>query len=274
MQLRILNSAQWSIATWKRIVFSFVLLALLYFWYSGMMLHHVWDSPFQYKGADLTYWFLHSLRVDKLLTSNQFIAQVFSFVLISFFVLASLFPKKRSLAIVSGILLLFYQVIFNMKLGYHTHHLFGFQFALLPFYFKESLFKPSLGLAKVLCCLSYFFAGFFKLYQGAWLSFDSFSHVLSNQHAAYLYFNPTGIRSLVVHYMISHPSIGFMFFISAMIVQLSFIVGVFSNKWNKYLAVFIVLFHVMDWFLMNLGVFMGMTLLVWLLIYPNRPKIA
>lgn len=267
-----LSEIKWSIDTWKRLVFSTIFLALCYFWYSGMMLHHVWDSPFQYKGADPSYWAFHTLGIAEWLCSSYNVALIFSILMLGMFLASAVFYKKRYLTIISGILLLVYQVVFNMKIGYHAHHLFGFQFALLPFYFKTESTRPAIALARILSCMAYFFAGFFKLYHGAWLSFDSFSHVLSNQHAAYLFFNPDGLRSPVVRFVIDNKWIGYSFFVSAMLLQLSFIAGIFSNKFNRMFAVFILLFHVMDWFLMNLGVFMGMCVMMWLFLYTEPKK--
>lgn len=254
---------------WKRLVLGVITISLMYFWYSGMMLHHVYDSPFNYKGSDITYWLYSSTGLTKLLLYNGATALVFSIVLLSFFVLSLMFEHIRWLTIVSGILLLVYQIQFNMKIGYHTHHLFGFQFALLPFYFSYSSFSAALGLARILSCLAYFFAGFFKLYHGAWLSLDSYSHILENQHAAYDYFYQGNLRHITTQYIIHHPSVGLFLFVSAMLLQLSFAVGLLTNKFNKWLALFILIFHLMDWYLMNLGVFMGMTVMVWLFLYKS-----
>lgn len=270
--LQYLSDRAGNLWLWKRLVLTFVLLSLLYFWYSSMMLHHVYDSPFKYKGADMTYWFFDSIGVPTILTGSKFLSFSFSCLLVLSFAVALLWIENRWLTILAGLLLLIYQVVFNMKIGYHTHHLFGFQFALLPFYFSKKTFPQALGLARTLTCLSYFFAGFFKLYQKAWLVPDSFAHVLENQHAAYFYFNPNDLRSVVCKTIIEHPVIGYAFFVSAMLLQLSFAIGLFTNKYNRILALFILLFHVMDWFLMNLGVFMGMTVLMWVLLYKEKSE--
>lgn len=270
--LQYLNDRAGDVWFWKRLVLSFVLISLLYFWYSSMMLQHVYDSPFNYKGADMTYWLIDAIGIRTILTSSHFVSFLFSCVLILSFVAALLWVEKRWLTIVAGFLLLIYQVVFNMKIGYHTHHLFGFQFALLPFYFGSKLFPHALGLARILTCLAYFFAGFFKLYQKAWLVPDSFSHILENQHAAYFYFNPNNLRSSVCKIIIEHPGLGYAFFVSAMLLQLSFVVGLFTNKFNRLLALFILMFHLMDWFLMNLGVFMGMTVLMWVLLFKEKSE--
>ena len=263
------NKYQSDISFWQRLVFGAITMALLYFWYSGMMLHHVWDSPFNYKGADMTYWLYSSTGLTKLILSSEASAQVFSVLLIGLLLANIFWIDKPVLALSAGVLLLIYQIQFNMKIGYHTHHLFGFQFALLPFYVSKKTFPAALALARILTCLAYFFAGFFKLYHGAWLHIDSYANVLKNQHAAWYYFNQDGWSTRVTEYIIHHPMLGLTLFVSAMLMQLSFAVGLFTRRFNIWLAAGIVIFHVMDWFLMNLGVFMGMTVLVWLLLYQG-----
>jgi hypothetical protein len=252
---------------WKRLVLSVITLALVYFWYSGMMLHHLHDSPFQYKGADVTYWLMYWSGLPKLVLMNEATATVFDLGLVLSFIFSIAFIEKRGFTILSGLMLILYQLLFNFKLGYHTHHLFGFHFALLPFYFKRELFHQATRFAGILSCLSYVFAGFFKFLHQAWMVGDSFSNVLQNQHSAYLYLQPGTFRSHTVLWLIQHPGVGHAFFISAMILQMSFAVGLVTTRFNKVLASFIVLFHLMDWYLMNLGVFMGMTTMVWLFLY-------
>ncbi|HEY1046767.1 MAG TPA: hypothetical protein VGF79_10030, partial [Bacteroidia bacterium] len=61
--LQYLNDRAGDVWFWKRLVLSFVLISLLYFWYSSMMLQHVYDSPFNYKGADMTYWLIDAIGI-------------------------------------------------------------------------------------------------------------------------------------------------------------------------------------------------------------------
>jgi hypothetical protein len=257
---------------WKRLVLSCIALAILYFWHSGMMLHHVYDSPFQYKGADISYWILHWLCLPNIILYNEITAWIFDLGLVFFLVMSIALIEKRGFTILAGILLLLYQLLFNYKIGYHTHHLFGFHFALLPFYFKRDIFKLTVRFAGILCCLSYTFAGISKLYHKAWLVYHSFSDILQSQHAAYLYLHPESLRSQFCLWMIQHPGCGYLFFVLAMLLQTSFVIGICTTRWNRLLALWIVLFHVMDWWLMNLGVFMGMTVMAWLFLY--RPVAA
>ena len=257
---------------WKRAVLLFVAAAMCWFWYSGMMLQHVWDSPFQYRGADPAYWLLSASGLPSLILYSEWTAWGFSVALIGLLLLAALFAEQRGFAIAAGLLLLLYQLLFNYKIGYHTHHLYGFQFAMLPFYFKPEMFSVSASFARIMACLTYFFAGFFKLIGGGWLHIDSFSNTLQNQHAASLYFYPDALRSKLVFFMIQHTTLSGIVFISAMLLQLSFAAGLFSRRIDRWLVFFILTFHAMDWFLMNLGVFMGMTVMVYLFIQEETGK--
>jgi hypothetical protein len=96
---------------------------------------------------------------------------------------------------------------------------------------------------------------------------ESFSAVLSNQHAAYFYFNPNSLRTIISQWIIQHPFVGLLFFGTSMLLQLSFFIGFWTRKYDKWLVKGIVVFHIMDWFLMNLGVFLSMISLVWLFLY-------
>ncbi|MEZ4805616.1 MAG: hypothetical protein R2852_09075 [Bacteroidia bacterium] len=259
---------------WKRIVIAFIGILMIWFWYSGMLLHHIWDSPFNYKGADISFWLVCLFKIPDLILLNYYTAITFSFFGIILLILAFYFIENRSVMVCLGMYMFIYQVVFNLKLGYHTHHLYGMHFALLPFYFNIKHFKISAEFSRVLVCLTYLFAGLFKLKGMAWMHIDSFSNTLQNQHAAYFHFNDSNLRTQFAYFLIEHQFVSWILFCSAMLLQLSFVLGLLTSKFDKYLALFIILFHLMDWFLMNLGVFMSMTILVYLFLLPSSFKVS
>lgn len=253
---------------WKKTVLLFIIGVLCWYTWSGMMLHHVFDSPFHYKGADPAYWLLDSTGIPEMLTSAYGHAQIFTILLMTSFVAALIFHRKNWPVLAAGMLLLVYQIVFNMKIGYHAHHLFGLQFALFPFYFTGTkYFQVSVSAARLMACATYATAGLFKLKGGAWLLPDSFVNTLQNQHAAFLYFGEGSFRVWCIHFMLTQPVLLWLMFLSAMLLQLSFAAGFFTRKFDRILAIFILIFHLMDWFLMNLGVFMAMTIMCWLFLY-------
>jgi hypothetical protein len=207
--------------------------------------------------------------LPKFVLYNELTSTLFSYALIGFLMASFVLVEKRFLTVVAGVLLLLYQLLFNYKLGYHTHHLYGLHFALLPFYFKKENFYLSANFARIMVCITYFFAGFFKLIGKGYLSLDSFSNTLQNQHSAYFYFHPDTLRSEFALYMINHTNVAWSFFFIAMLMQLGFILGLFSKRFDVFLCLFLLLFHIMDWFLMNLGIFMGMCIMSYLFLLPK-----
>ena len=80
---RYINSLFKDVWAWKKLVLTLIFLALLFFWKSSMMLHNIWDSPFNYKGADITYWIIYWLKLDVILTSGYGVSLMFSMLLLS-----------------------------------------------------------------------------------------------------------------------------------------------------------------------------------------------
>ncbi|MDP2175291.1 MAG: hypothetical protein Q8K70_05200 [Bacteroidota bacterium] len=260
--------------SYKRIVLLVLLLAMIWFNYSGMGLHHVWNSPFDFKGADFTYFLVYKLGLNRLVLHSYTSAMFFDVLLIFSLIMALIWIKNKFFVIVSAVLMLIYHILLNAKMGYHAHHLFGFHFALFPFCFGAINALPAFYLSRYLACLTYFFAGFFKLYHKGWSVIGSFSEIFQNQHAAYFYFHPNSFLKHIGHFLNTYPAIGFMLYLSAMLLQLSFILGFFTRRFDKVLAFSILGFHLMDWYLMNLGVFMGMTVMMWLFLFKPQRNIS
>ena len=128
-----------SIWFWKRLVLAFISLYFCWLWYSGLMLQNFYDSPFQYKGADISFWLLHWSKLPQIVLYNAQTASVFSFATLALLLLSFYFVENRALCLGAGLFLLLYQLLFNYKLGYHTHHLYGLHFALLPVFWFVSL---------------------------------------------------------------------------------------------------------------------------------------
>jgi hypothetical protein len=260
--------------SYKRIVLLVLLLAMIWFNYSGMGLHHVWNSPFDFKGTDFTYFLVYILGLNRLVLHSYLSALFFDVLLVLTLIISLVWIKNRFFVVVSAILMLIYHILLNAKMGYHAHHLFGFHFALFPFCFGAINVLPAFYFSRYLACLTYFFAGFFKLYHKGWSVIGSFSEIFQNQHAAYFYFYPETQLTHISKWIIDFPLIGFVLYLSAMILQLTFIVGLYTRRFDLLLAFSILGFHLMDWYLMNLGVFMGMTVMLWLFLFKPQRNIS
>ena len=254
---------------WKLLVLGLVAVDLFYLFYSGLSIHQLFDSPFHYKGLDPTFWLLEGSGLVNLICSNSQSAYLFEGMLFLCLCLSIFFIKQRIWVILFGLFLLVYQIVFNYKLGYHTHHLYGLQFALFPFYFKADNRAIAFNFSRFMLCLTYFMAGLFKLIGAAYMHADNLSNTLQSQHAAYWYFYPNGSRISWLQFLMAHPYISNGLFVMAVVMQLAFVIGFFTKRWDRLLMVCLCLFHLMDWALMNLGIFMGMCIMAYLFVMPR-----
>ncbi len=253
---------------WKHLVLCLIGLELVYLHYSGLSLHQLFNSPFHYKGLDPSYWLMESIGLPLIFKTFYGIV-AFEIALFLSLLLAIVQAQKTIWTIVFGLLLLSYQLLFNYKLGYHTHHLFGLQFALFPFYFKQNKALLTFNFSRFMVCMTYFMAGVFKVFGGAYLQSDNLVNTLQSQHAAYWYFYPNSLRIQVLEWCMQHVGFSHAVFVLAILLQLAFVIGFFTKRCDKLLAVFLLVFHLMDWLLMNLGIFMGMCIMAYLFVMPR-----
>jgi hypothetical protein len=66
-----------------------------------------------------------------------------------------------------------------------------------------------------------------------------------------------------------HVGFSHAVFVLAILLQLAFVIGFFTKRCDKLLAVFLLVFHLMDWLIMNLGIFMGMCIMAYLFVMPR-----
>jgi len=104
----------------------------------------------------------------------------------------------------------------------------------------------------------YFFLFFFasaatwKFRQAGVFNIDQMSGVLLMQHKEYLVSAPDSWFSQLVYYIIQHPAIGYFLYLAATVLELVFVIGFFTRKYDKWLIVGFILFLIMDHLLMRI----------------------
>jgi hypothetical protein len=78
------------------------------------------------------------------------------------------------------------------------------------------------------------------------------SAILKEQHLDYLTNTPDTFYADCLRFLIVHPEVSSVFWVLAWVLEATFIVGFFSRKWDKWLALLFLAFFVMDYILMNL----------------------
>ena len=110
----------------------------------------------------------------------------------------------------------------------------------------------------VLHALRYFFlflfasAGLWKLVQQGIFNVDQMSGVLLYQHKEFLTSAPDYWLTHFFYWMINHPLVGYLIYVLGTLLELSFLTGFFTRKFDRILLYAFILFLLLDLFLMRI----------------------
>ncbi len=106
--------------------------------------------------------------------------------------------------------------------------------------------------------LRYFFLYFFvsaaiwKLAQGGLFNISEMSGVLLYQHKELLSSSPGYWQSNFILYLIQQPTLSYLLYLSAALLELSFLIGFFKKKYDRLLLVLFIVFLLMDHLIMRI----------------------
>ncbi len=106
--------------------------------------------------------------------------------------------------------------------------------------------------------LRYFFlfffvsAGVWKIVQGGIFNIHQMSGILLYQHSAFLVSSPGHWFTNFIYWLIAHPAVSYLIYVGATLLELSFIAGFFTTRYDRLLAAAFLLFVTMDFLLMRI----------------------
>jgi hypothetical protein len=124
--------------------------------------------------------------------------------------------------------------------------------------------------------LRYFFlfflasAGVWKFIQGGIFSTSEMSGILLYQHTELLTSSPGYWYSNFFLFLIQHPLLSYFFYLAATAVELFFIVGFFTKKYDTLLFVLFIVFLVMDNVIMRIPYYEVFPLALTLVLLPKK----
>jgi len=119
--------------------------------------------------------------------------------------------------------------------------------------------------------LFYFFsAGIWKIVQGGLFNIQQMSGVLLFQHKEMLINSPEYWQSKLIRYLIDHYIFSYILYLLSALIELSFITGFFTKKYDRLLAAVFILFLIMDYFIMRIPYFEVLPFLITLLYTNNK----
>lgn len=233
-------------------VFSGLLLIILVRFFNHTLVSQMSSPPFLNHEKEWVYHFVFLSGIAQTITGNYFIAFIFDICLFLFPVLF-LATRKTIFAFLTTLSLVICFFIFNMVTGHHYHGLVGAMVISVPFWFKEQKrFLLVWEGARYYFLYIFTSAALWKIFRGSVFSEEQLSNILRMQQIDLLLQHPDSFQSEVVRFLIAHARIAHGVLIINVIIQLSFLIGFFSKKFDNLLIALAILFCLANYFVMSI----------------------
>lgn len=236
-----------------RLIGCLLLLEYLVFIISGVSFSYLYGNSFFNLGLDPTSWLFFYSYISQFIASNRWAGILMDSGIIILLLLFIKNPLRNRIAIALFLLLLCYYVTL---MGYLTHQNFqiGFVIVMIPFMFKgKKNVSFAFDASRYFLLFFYFSAGFLKLYYYSLSHPEQFSHSLASQFTPYYLEGNTGIRTDLNLYLIHHTKVSYLLYIGSFVVEFITVIGFFTKKFDKWLALILLLFHCCTWLIMDIG---------------------
>ncbi|MCU0328587.1 MAG: hypothetical protein MUE53_06315 [Chitinophagales bacterium] len=230
-------------------IYQFCSIVILHL--NGLSLIHIKDSPYQFPSVDMTFWLIHGLGLIELNKSAYF-----SYVLEFLFFLLPIvfyFKSSRILTWINILVLILYEILYNSNALHHFHHLLPLAIGWLALTTNDKKKRMMLMNFFVFYVLFIFWsAGLWKILRGYIFQPNQFENMLWAQNAASLYLEPRSLKSIVQFYMINHAKLAQIVYFVGILFQVFVLSAYFTKKWDNLLIIGLVIFSILDYFLMSI----------------------
>jgi hypothetical protein len=212
------------------------------------IIHEVRQDP-------LVWHLIHSGLAD-FIAGNTIAALIFDVVIIIpmavilFFTLSQKLTKR--LIFLHCVLFAFYLLIIFSFPSLSIRKYLGLAIVPLIFLFVDNeRYKRALSYLRYYVLFIFASSAMWKIVRGAIFESDQFVNILRNQHFEHMVLFPDHISTHIAECLISQETIAFVFYLLIAILQLSFIIGFFTKKYDRWLLIAMLLFVMGDFLVMR-----------------------
>jgi hypothetical protein len=251
---------QSSRAAIQRVFFVLALAGLIMNFLNHTGLYQIGGNPLLYADLDPLYWLAIFLKVPALLTG--FPALVFDILLTLTCALSAIHAGKKMWPVCFLILYYLYFLVYNMRTGHHYTNpailIMGMAFVVN----SPKRFAALFTLARLIFCFMMFSAAIWKITRG---------NLIHPEHARYLLIS-LNLESLVtgnpshriefISSLIAIPWMPQLLWILLILIELSFVTGLLTLRFDKILLVAYLLFFAGGWLLFDIYIYENLLFLL------------
>jgi hypothetical protein len=220
---------------------------------------------------DFTYWIVHATGIGELFQSSEASAFTFDILLTTLCLVSVIFPKRVIFPIFTGICYLMYCVLLNSYQCWHYHNLITLVLLIIPFCF-QSLKTFSLLFAGLRYAVAYIYASaaIWKLFRGSVFNEGQMQWLIEHNYVDRLAVEGYELSFLenTIFQVSNHPTLSSLALILGVAMEASFLVAFFTRKFDRYLIVVGVVFHLITAVLVDVSF-----LQLWILFIVFLPSI-
>lgn len=236
-----------------RIIILILLLEYLMFIFSGVSFSFLSYNKFFNIGVDPLYWIFYVAGIPQIITSYHLVGILADVMIVVFLGLLANNCNRHAIAwICFSLLLLFYLTL----TGYHGHRNYqsGFFLVLFPLLFKKDSNRHfAFSFIRYYLLFFYFSAGLLKIMSESFLHTNHFNTQLLTQFTPYFLEGNAGIRTSINLFLIKHTGFSYFLFLCSVAVELFTAIGFFTRKFDKWLGVILLFFHLFNWVIMDIA---------------------
>jgi hypothetical protein len=203
--------------------------------------------------ADPVPWAVYLFKIPQFITGNHWAGIMADTSIVILILLLIRDPWNNKIPVLLFILLLLFYVTLMGHLA-HRNYQVGFFMVMIPFFFRSETNKVyAYEATRYFLLFFYVSAAVLKLSNHALTEQAHFSHLLSGQFTPYFLEGNTGLRTSVNLYLINHPATAYILYIASFVAELSALAGFFTKRFDKWIAIVLLVFHFGNWFIMDIA---------------------
>ena len=238
---------------WQRLAYALLLFFWLLRWSQGVWFSDLAWSPFIRVKNDYWYWLLHYWEIPQTILASAIISWILDIFLVLAYSLLIWKPQQKYIAYAVSLAYMLYVVVYNTSTLHHTHSLLACFFLNIFLCFKQDKnIYWSWEVFRYYACYVMASAGLWKTLRGTAFHFEQMSNILVHQHVDYLLDHAKDFRAQVLQYLIENPLYSYLFWIGAIALELAFLIGFFTKRFDKILLICLLSFVIADFFMMDL----------------------
>lgn len=235
-----------------RIVFFSYLILLLLKYRDGSLLFQQSYPPFVSPNLNITYWLFLYTNSNEIIFTSTILKYIVDIILFVSCILCIIKPKSNIFPITFTITLWLYQFLYYSIIACHPFAI-GLLFPCIPFIFKNDLkFFFVYNFGRYFLCGLYFLAGLLKITNKGIFNIQQMSFSLKTSVSDYMYYNSDLLNVKAMSFLIENYRVSYFLFLCAAILELMFLIGFITKKYDYHLMFLFLLFHFANYIILDL----------------------